>query len=137
MLKSVIAGGASGATAGFILGITKGAGIKAASYASAAVYSATKEVLDYADGSKELNAANVGNSILKVIGDAVVNGTLNYAANILAAKMVSTNSGWAIPRKFFSYFTKPYGQKMMAQTFIGGSLSNVINMTWGVIKDIN
>ena len=134
MFKSAIAGGASGATAGFILGITKGTGLKAASYASAAVYSATKEVWDYADGSKELNAANVGNSILQVIGDTAVNGTLNYVANTFAAKMVPANPGWFIPKKFFSYFTKPYGQKMMAQTFIGGSISNITNILWGGIK---
>ena len=137
MFKSAIAGGASGATAGFILGITKGTGLKAASYASAAVYSATKEVWDYADGSKELNAANVGNSILQVIGDTAVNGTLNYVANTFAAKMVPANPGWFIPKKFFSYFTKPYGQKMMAQTFIGGSISNITNILWGVLKDLN
>ena len=137
MGKSAAAGALSGATAGFILGITKGTGLKAASYASAAVYSATKEVWDYADGSKELNAKNVGSSILQVIGDTAVNGTLNYVANVSAAKMVPTNSGWFIPKKFFSYFTKPYGQKMMAQTCIGGSISNVMNMVWGVLKDLN
>ena len=137
MLKSAIAGAASGATSGFILGITKGTGIKAASYASAAVYSATTEIWDYADGSKELNANNVGNSILKVIGDTGINGTFNYLANFGASKMVPANSGWFIPKKFISYFTKSYGQKMMAQTFIGGSISNVINIAWRMLKGVN
>lgn len=136
MGKMAAAGAASGATSGFILGITKGTGIKAASYASAAVYSATTEIWDYADGSKELNANNVGNSILKVIGDTGINGTFNYLANFGASKMVPTNPGWFIPKKFISYFTKSYGQKMMAQTALSGGISNAINIFWKMLKEI-
>lgn len=137
MGKMATAGAVSGATAGFILGVTKGTGIKAASYASAAAYSATTEIWDYAKGSKELNANNVGNSILKVIGDTGVNGTFNYLANFGASKMVPTNSGWFIPKKFISYFTKPYGQKTIAQTALSGAISNVTNIFWRMLKEID
>lgn len=137
MWKKTAAGAASGATAGFILGVTKGTGIKAASYASAAVYSGTAEVLDYAFGTKELTSQNVSNSILKVMGDTAINGTFNYLANFGASKMVPTNSGWFIPKKFISYFTKPYGQKTIAQTALSGAISNVTNIFWRMLKEID
>ena len=131
-----VSGFASGATAGFILGITKGTGIKLASYASAAVYSAGNEIGSYITGEKELTWENVGKSVLTVIGDTAINGTMNYIANKGAAKLVPTNSGWFIPKKFLSYFTKSYGQKMMAQTAISGGISNILNLFMRLIKGI-
>lgn len=131
-----VSGFASGATAGFILGITKGTGIKLASYASAAVYSAGNEIGSYITGEKEFTAENVGKSVLTVIGDTAINGTMNYIANKGAAKLVPTNSGWFIPKKFLSYFTKSYGQKMMAQTAISGGISNILNLFMRLIKGI-
>ncbi|MGN0813368.1 MAG: hypothetical protein ACI4MQ_07665 [Candidatus Coproplasma sp.] len=136
LVKKAGAGAAAGATAGFILGITKGAGIKAASYASAAVYSATSEIIDYATGTKELSLQNVWNSILKVAGDTAVNGTFNYITNYAAAKFIPTNAGWFFPKKFVSYFTKTFGQRMIGQTLFAGSVANVITILWSEIKQL-
>ena len=75
-------------------------------------------------------------SVLTVIGDTAINGTMNYIANKGAAELVPTNSGWFIPKKFLSYFTKSYGQKMMAQTAISGGISNILNLFMRLIKGI-
>ncbi len=40
------------------------------------------------------------------------------------------------PKKFLSYFTKSYGQKMMAQTAISGGISNILNLFMRLIKGI-
>ena len=128
--KNVAAGAASGAVAGFVIGITKGKGIKAASYLSAAAASAVSEVWDYVSGTKEVTVQNVAKSFLTVAGETLVNGSFNYIGNLSAAKLVPTNPGWFIPKKFLSYFTKSYGQKMIKQTFIGGVLQRRSTFLW-------
>ena len=133
LLKKVVAGAASGAVAGFVIGITKGKGIKAASYLSAAAASVVSEVWDYVSGTKEVTVQNVAKSFLTVAGETFVNGSFNYIGNLSAAKLVPTNPGWFIPKKFVSYFTKSYGQKMIKQTFIGGGITTGVNVFMGLI----
>jgi len=80
------------------------------------------EVWDYASGDKELNISNIKQSFATVAFDTAVNGTINYISNSAAASIgsIRTNSGWFVPKKFTSYFTKSFGQKMIAQTLVAG-----------------
>lgn len=135
LIKGMIAGFAAGATAGFILGLTKGAGIKSASYISAAVYSTTLEVLDYIYGDKEISTENIVGSVRKIVGDTFLNGTMNYFANLTAGKLIRINSGWFVPKKFLSYFTKQFGLKMIGQTLISAEVANLFVMLFKIIKD--
>lgn len=45
-----------------------------------------------------------------------------YISNSAAASIgpIRTNKGWFVPQKFTSYFTKSFGQKMIAQTLVAG-----------------
>ena len=65
------------------------------------------------------------------IGQTFIGLGLNFAAtlagNILGTKMIPTNSGWLQTQKFWSVFTKPYGQKILLQNIIGAGLSGTIN----------
>ena len=65
------------------------------------------------------------------IGQTLISLELNFATtlagNILGAKMIPTNSGWFQTQKFWSVFTKPYGQKILLQNIIGAGLSGTIN----------
>ncbi len=120
--KKVVCGAVSGAVTGFVLGISKGTAIAAASYSAAAAESLVGEVWDYAAGEKELTWDNVGDSLLHVASDTLINGTLNYISNKAAASFgpIKTNPGWFPPKKFVSYFIKSYGQKMIMQTVVAG-----------------
>ena len=54
--------------------------------------------------------------------------------------MIPTNPGWFQPQKFWSVFTKPYGQKILLQTAIGAGLSRTVNFIrkndWSKYKPI-
>ena len=56
-----------------------------------------------------------------------INFVTTLAGNWLGAELIPTNSGWFKPQKFFSIFTKPYGQKILLQTAIGAGLSGIVN----------
>ena len=47
----------------------------------------------------------------------------NLIGNYIGAKLVPTNSGWFQTKHFISVFTKPYGQRLLAQIAIGALLS--------------
>ncbi|MBQ9103638.1 MAG: hypothetical protein IJY57_00945 [Clostridia bacterium] len=50
-----------------------------------------------------------------------------FAGNWIGYKLIPTNTGWFKPQKFLSVFTKPYGQKILLQTLIGGGFSAGVN----------
>lgn len=133
--KTVAGGAINGAVTGFILGISKGTAIGAASYTAAAVESAFYEICDYASG-KELNVRNIAHSIANVATDTLVNGSINYACNLSAAKIpsIKTNPGWFVPKTIGSYVTKTYGQRMIAQTIVAGVEGTILHSMGNKIK---
>lgn len=48
----------------------------------------------------------------------------NLLGNFLGAKLIPVNSGWFQPKHLLSLFTKPYGQRLLAQVGIG-ALANI------------
>ena len=136
--KKVVCGTVSGAVTGFVLGISKGTAIAAASYAAVAAESLVSEVWDYAAGDKELTWNNVGDSLLHIASDTLLNGTINYISNKTAASLgpIKTNSGWIVPKKFVSYFTKSYGQKMIMQTVVSGIIGVGLFVAKKKIEDL-
>ena len=137
-LKKVIGGAVAGAVTGFVLGITKGAAIAAASYSAAAAESVFYEVWDYASGDKDLNAENIKLSLVNVVTDTLVNGTINYISNSVAANIgpIRTNAGWFVPQSITSYFTKSFGQKMIAQTIVAGVVGSGLYLLYDAIENI-
>ena len=78
------------------------------------------------------------------VGQTFIDLGLNFlttlAGNYLGGKMIPTNPGWFQPQKFWSVFTKPYGQKILLQTAIGAGLSGTVNFIrkndWSKYKPI-
>lgn len=78
------------------------------------------------------------------VGQTFIDLGLNFATtlagNYLGGKMISTNLGWFQPQKFWSVFTKSYGQKILLQTAIGAGLSGTVNFIrkndWSKYKPI-
>ena len=60
---------------------------------------------------------------------------MNYFANLTAGKLIRINSGWFVPKKFLSYFTKQFGLKMIGQTLISAEVANLFVMLFKIIKD--
>ena len=78
------------------------------------------------------------------VGQTFIDLGLNFvttlAGNYLGGKMIPTNPGWIQTQKFWSVFTKPYGQKILLQTAIGAGLSGTVNFIrkndWSKYKPI-
>ena len=78
------------------------------------------------------------------VGQTFIDLGLNFvttlAGNYLGGKMVPTNRGWIQTQRFWSVFTKPYGQKILLQTAIGAGLSGTVNFIrkndWSKYKPI-
>ena len=78
------------------------------------------------------------------VGQTFIDLGLNFVTtldgNYLGGKMIPTNPGWFQPQKFWSVFTKPYGQKILLQTAIGAGLSRTVNFIrkndWSKYKPI-
>lgn len=124
--KSIAGDVVSGAVSGFIIGISKGAATGLANYASAAAESIVNETCDYISGDKEFTGENVIKSFANCVGDAIINGTSGVIGDKVCGKLfplLKTNSGWFIPRKFKSFFTKSYGQKIMGGMLTGASFA--------------
>ena len=72
--------------------------------------------------------------------DLGLNFVTTLAGNYLGGKMIPTNPGWIQTQKFWSVFTKPYGQKILLQTAIGAGLSGTVNFIrkndWSKYKPI-
>ena len=61
--------------------------------------------------------------------DLGINFATTLAGNWLGSKVIKTNPGWFKTQRFESVFTKPYGQRILAQTAIGAGLSGIINFS--------
>ena len=61
--------------------------------------------------------------------DLLINTVTATIGNIVGGKMVPTNSKWFQPKHFLSVFRKSYGQKLLMQTVIGGTISGIVNFT--------
>ena len=78
------------------------------------------------------------------VGQTFIDLGLNFVTtltgNYLGGKMIPTNPGWIQTQKFWSVFTKPYGQKILLQTAIGAGLSGTVNFIrkndWSKYKPI-
>ena len=78
------------------------------------------------------------------VGQTFIDLGLNFvttlAGNYLGGKMIPTNRGWIQTQRFWSVFTKPYGQKILLQTAIGAGLSGTVNFIrkndWSKYKPI-
>ena len=49
---------------------------------------------------------------------------------------MKTNKGWFIPKKFISFFTKPYGKKVIGSNLVGGIISTGITLFKDKFEDI-
>ena len=65
----------------------------------------------------------------QTISDFTLNFVTTFAGNWLGATTFPTNRGWFKPQKFWSVFTKPYGQIILLQTSVGATLSGVVNFS--------
>ena len=65
--------------------------------------------------------------IIQTFIDLELNFATTLVGNYIGSKLIPTNSGWFQPKKFFSVFTKPYGQKILLQNAIGAILSGIVN----------
>ena len=61
--------------------------------------------------------------------DLLINTVTATIGNIVGGKIVPTNSKWFQPKHFLSVFRKSYGQKLLMQTVIGGTISGIVNFT--------
>ena len=137
--EAFASGFVGGAVSGFIIGITKGACVGLANYASAAAESFTGEMIEYATGRKDLTGDNVMASIVNIVKDTAINGTINCVADRIGGKLypnLKTNKGWFVPKKFISFFTKSYGQKVIAGNLVGGIISTGFTLLKDKIEDI-
>ena len=68
--------------------------------------------------------------------DFIWNSATMLAGNYLGGKMVFINKGWFQPKYIKSFFTKSYGQRLLAQTGIGSILSIAIDLIRSGFKKI-
>ena len=61
------------------------------------------------------------------VQDLAINFVTTLVGNVIGSMMIPINSGWFQPKKFFSVFTKTYGQRILLQTGVGAALSGVVN----------
>ena len=61
--------------------------------------------------------------------DLGINFATTLAGNWLGSKVIKINPGWFKTQRFESVFTRPYGQRILAQTAIGAGLSGIINFS--------
>ena len=59
--------------------------------------------------------------------DILINTAGNWLGNYLGNKAIKTNDGWFQPKNFKAIFKGSYGQKILAQTGIGGVIAGIIN----------
>ncbi len=60
--------------------------------------------------------------------DLGINFGTTLFGNYVGGKLIPTNPGWFKQQKFISIFTKSYGQKILAQTFVGAEIAGTINV---------
>ena len=130
-----------GATAGgFAYGLVIGTSgnVIAASYAGAATESLFNAATEYSptiahinglDTTRELNWANVRESLANSLIETAETGTILAITGKIAGKIVPTNNGWFKPKKLFSCVFGNYGRKMIGQTLTQSLLIYVWRFT--------
>ena len=66
-------------------------------------------------------------SLKQTAVDFGTNFITTFVGNWIGSTTIPTNTGWFKPQKFLSVYTKPHGQKILAQTVIGAGVSGIVN----------
>ena len=118
-----------------VLGATLGAGVNALALCLIPFSGGTSLAISALIGAAVQTGVDTIENLMRgediLIGQTILDFGINFATifagNWLSTMIIPTNSGWFKPQKFFSVFTKPYGQKILLQTVIGAGLSGIIN----------
>lgn len=68
-------------------------------------------------------------------GSTISDSGLIKLGYYIGAKTIPINSGWFKPQRFTSIFTKPYGQRIIAQNLIGGWIALTIQQIKNRFKE--
>ena len=117
--------GVAGTTIGaglnaLLLCTTMGAGTIASSIISGGISAIMQTNVDMLENTIRGENVSAGKYWTNVLKSSVI----NIVGNVAGSKIIKTNAGWFQTKKAISVFTKPYGQKILAQSLIGSSISS-------------
>ena len=130
LLSNVFSGAVGNDTWNGVAGAAIGGGVNTLLLCLGAPIGAAALLSAFSQTMSDIIESNIkGNrmSDLEVVVNLGLNFVSTFIGNYAGEKIIKINSGWFQPVKFLSVFTKPYGQRIIAQVVIGSAISSFIN----------
>jgi RHS repeat-associated protein len=67
-------------------------------------------------------------TINNIVESLLWNFGATLSGNYLGGELIPINTNWIKTQKFWSVFTKPYGQKILKQSMVGAAVSGTVNV---------